>query len=77
MVKTDVLQNSLVPPHRVMSEEEKNALLTKLNVSEFQLPSIKRKDPVIENVKTKAGDIIEITRKSKTGKEYFYYRRVV
>ena len=77
MVKIDLLQHSLVPPHRVLPEAEKVALLTKLNVSEFQLPSIRRKDPIIENVKTKVGDIIQITRVSKTDSEYPYYRRVI
>lgn len=76
MAGSDLLQHSLVPVHRVLSEEEKLAVLKKFNVSEFQLPSIRKKDPAVVNLKMKAGDVIEITRDGKTG-EYMYYRRVI
>jgi len=73
----DILSHVLVPKHRILSENESDELLEKFNVSKIQLPEIKLKDPTVIAIKSKVGDVIEITRKKgATGKD-IYYRRVV
>lgn len=67
----------LVPKHRILSEEEKNQLLEKYNVSTLKLPFILSSDVMVKQIKAKVGDIIEISRKSKTAGETKYYRNVV
>lgn len=74
--KIDILKHDLVPKHKILSDEEKAKLLKKLNISEFQLPSIKHNDPVIKAIGAKKGNVIQIKRNYKTTKSTFY-RRVI
>ncbi len=74
----DVLKHNLVPPHRVMSEEEKEELKKKYRLLRFkQLPRIKVTDPAVISIGGLIGDVIEITRKSSTAGKIKYYRVVV
>jgi len=74
--KIDILKHKLVPPHRILSENEVKSLLDKLNISPVQLPTIKLKDPVIIQLNAKENDIIEIIRENPTGQNKFF-RRVI
>jgi len=65
----------LQPKHYKLKPEEAEALLTRLNISIWQLPKIKRSDPALPP-NTKIGDIIKIERKSNKGKT-IYYRAIV
>jgi DNA-directed RNA polymerase subunit H (RpoH/RPB5) len=51
--------------------------LEELNISRGQLPKILKNDPMVQKIKAKVGDIIKITRNSKTAGESVYYRVVV
>ncbi|AEC51051.1 DNA-directed RNA polymerase subunit H [Pyrococcus sp. NA2] len=73
----NIFDHVLVPEHRVLSEEEKEALLKKYRITPAQLPQIKASDPVVKALGAKPGDIIEIKRKSPTAGVYYYYRVVV
>lgn len=73
--KVDIVKHILVPKHIILSEKEKSALLENLNISAFQLPIIKIKDPIAKAINAKAEDIIKIERKGPSGK-YIYFRRV-
>ncbi|MDO8660975.1 MAG: DNA-directed RNA polymerase subunit RpoH/Rpb5 C-terminal domain-containing protein, partial [Candidatus Woesearchaeota archaeon] len=42
-----------------------------------ELPRILAKDPALEGLDAKEGDLIKITRKSMTAGEALFYRRVV
>lgn len=75
--KVDILQHVLVPAYKVMSSEETEELLAKYNVKLFNLPKIFFSDPIIKKIKAKAGDVLEITRKSKTQGTAKYYRVVI
>jgi len=72
-----IIKHLLVPEHRLISEDEKKALLAKYAITQVQLPKINIKDPAIKAIKTKQGDVIEITRKSTTAGESKYYRVVI
>jgi len=71
-----VLQHFLVPKARVLSEEEKKALLEQYGVSEEQLPKMFEDDPVAKALSAKKGNVVEFERDDGTGK-YKYYRIVV
>ena len=73
----DIFEHDLVPRHRIVSQEEKEALLKKYYVSEKQLPRISITDPAVLTIGGKLRDVVEITRKSPTSGEAKYYRIVV
>lgn len=77
LVEINVLKHSLVPKHVILSEEEKQKLLEKFNISSEQLPKISTSDPVVNFLGAKAGDILKIERKSPTAGETLYYRLVI
>jgi len=75
--KFDISQHKLVPKHIILTDEQKEDLLKKFNVSLRQLPIIRKGDPVIANIETKLGDVILIKRKSPILGESEFYRVVV
>jgi len=71
----NILENDLVPPHRVMDEEEKLSMIKKLYVTDMsQFPEISRFDPVAQAIGARPGDLLEITRSSPTAVTSKYYR---
>lgn len=72
----DVLKHELVPEHIILKEEERKALLVKLNIKPEQLPKILTNDPVVKEIGAKEGDIIKIKRTSPTAGSTIYYRLV-
>jgi len=76
-MRLDVLKNSLVPKHDVLPDDEVNSLLEELNITKGQLPKILVTDPVVKKIKAKAGDVVKITRNSKTAGTAVVYRVVV
>jgi len=65
----------LQPKHSVLKKEEAEKLLASLNVDVFQLPKMRKKDPMLPK-DIKVGDIIKIERISE-GKKVLFYRVVV
>jgi DNA-directed RNA polymerase subunit H len=74
-MEIDVLKHKLVPKHRILSENEKEELLKKYNVSLDKLPKILITDPVVKALNAKIGDVIEIERDFE-GFKSIYYRVV-
>jgi DNA-directed RNA polymerase subunit H len=75
--KLSVSKHILVPPHTKLNESEKKALLEKYKISLSELPRISIKDPAIESLKVKPGDVIKIIRKSPTAGTTVFYRSVI
>jgi len=73
----NILNHVLVPKHKILSEEEKEKLLTELNISPKQLPKISVNDPAAKAIGAKVGDIVKIIRKSQTAGTAIYYRLVI
>ncbi len=73
----DILKHSLVPSHVLLSEEEKNELMKKYNISLHQLPKIFSTDAAVKAVGAKVGDVLKIVRKSPTAGETTYFRLVI
>jgi len=76
-LKKPITAHVLVPPHRVLSDEERDELLNKYGIKVKQLPKISIKDPVIKSIGgVKPGDVVKIERGSTTAGKSVYYRMI-
>ena len=73
----DIMNHDLVPLHIIVSDDEKNELFSKYNITPDQLPKILDSDPVSISIGAKPGQIVKIIRKSHTAKEAVAYRFVI
>ncbi len=73
----DVFISRLSPKYRIMKEEEVEAILNKFKVVTRDLPKIKLTDPAVKKLNATEGNVLEITRDSKTAGDAKYYRFVV
>ena len=71
------LKHRMVPNHEILSEDEVKNLLSEYNVEKEQLPKLRVIDPTVVAAKAKVGDVIRITRESKTAGIAYYYRMVI
>ncbi len=74
--------SKLIPKHEKLSTSQIKKALKDINVSLQELPLIKRADPALQNlinegIEIDDGDVIKITRSSKTAGDVLYYRIVV
>jgi DNA-directed RNA polymerase subunit H (RpoH/RPB5) len=71
----NILEHTLVPPHRVLLESEVNKIMIKYNITDkIQFPDISRFDPVARVIGLRPGQVCNIIRASKTAIEANYYR---
>lgn len=71
----NILEHSLVPPHRILSEEELEEVKIKYNINKMShFPEISRFDPVAQVIGIRPGQVCEIIRSSKTAVSTKYYR---
>jgi DNA-directed RNA polymerase subunit H len=71
----NILEHVLVPPHRVLSNDEVNEVKKKYNIiDDTQFPDISRFDPVAQIIGIRPGQVCEIIRPSKTAIKSYYYR---
>ena len=71
----NILDHSLVPPHRVVLETETNEIMKKYNITDKTLfPDISRFDPVAKVIGLRPGQLCHIIRPSKTAIQANYYR---
>jgi len=71
------LKHRMVPNHEILSEDEVKNLLLEYNVEKEQLPKIRVVDPTVVAAKAKVGDVMRISRESKTAGIAYYYRMVI
>ena len=82
-ISFNILEHNLVPEHTLLSEEEANEVLSKLNIRKDQLPRIRKSDAairVLEKTVGKSiepGSVIKVIRQSRTAEEFVAYRVVV
>ena len=71
----NILENILVPPHSILTDEEAEGIKTKYNITHLsQFPEISRFDPVAQIIGLRPGQICKIIRPSKTAIEGVNYR---
>jgi DNA-directed RNA polymerase subunit H (RpoH/RPB5) len=71
----NILEHTLVPPHRVLSSEEAEEIKKRYNIVEdSQLPDISRFSPVSLALGIRPGEICEILRPSRTAITAPFYR---
>ncbi|NWG10267.1 DNA-directed RNA polymerase subunit H [Candidatus Bathyarchaeota archaeon] len=73
----DLFEHKLVPRHEILTQKEKEQMLTEYKVQPYQLPQIKSSDPAVKVIDARPGDILRIIRKSSTSGEHIGYRYVV
>ncbi len=72
----DVSEHELVPDHSVLDDEQIEDVLEEYNIKKTDLPKIKRTDPALPD-EAQVGDVIEVTRDSRTADQAVVYRLVV
>jgi DNA-directed RNA polymerase subunit H len=72
----DVSNHELVPDHTVLDDEEIETVMQEYNITKTDLPKIQRTDAALPDEAT-VGDVIEITRDSRTTDTATVYRLVV
>jgi DNA-directed RNA polymerase subunit H len=72
----DVSRHELVPDHAVLEDAELESVLEEYNIRKTDLPKIRRSDPALPS-EAEVGDVIEITRDSRTTDRATIYRLVV
>jgi DNA-directed RNA polymerase subunit H (RpoH/RPB5) len=75
--KFKALKHVLMYTHKKLSKKDKEELLEKYNITEQQLPSIKITDAAVQEFGAELGDVIQITRPSKTAGMTVFYRVVI
>lgn len=70
------MKHTLVPEFRILSEGEKEEVLRRFSTREENLPKIHSSDPVVKKIGAKAGELLEIKRKSEVAGQSIYYRLV-
>ena len=71
----NILDHSLVPQHRILSEVEVKSIKDNYNITQdSQFPEISRFDPVAQAIGMRPGEVCEIIRGSKTAIMTKYYR---
>jgi DNA-directed RNA polymerase subunit H (RpoH/RPB5) len=71
----NILNHELVPPHRVLSAEEADAVKKQYNImDDSQIPDISRFSPVSQVIGIRPGQLCEIIRPSKTAIKSKFYR---
>ncbi|MDD2473814.1 MULTISPECIES: DNA-directed RNA polymerase subunit H [unclassified Methanoculleus] len=73
----DVLKHEMVPDHQIMGEAEVSDLLATYHISLEQLPKIYHDDPAVKAIGADVGNVIRITRESRTAGRAEAYRLVV
>ena len=71
-----IKRHILVPLHEKLSEEEKQQLFQTYSITAKELPKIPRSDPALEGLDIQVGDVIKITRNSRTAGKTVFFRGV-
>ncbi|GAA0651749.1 DNA-directed RNA polymerase subunit H [Salarchaeum japonicum] len=72
----DVTNHELVPEHELLEEDAVESVLEEYDIERTDLPKIKRKDPALPD-DASAGDVVQITRDSRTTDTAIVYRLVI
>mmetsp|Transcript_6779 Transcript_6779/g.11951 ORF Transcript_6779/g.11951 Transcript_6779/m.11951 type:complete len:212 (+) Transcript_6779:111-746(+) len=72
----DITDHELVPKHEVLSQEEKDFLMQRYNLTDSQLPRMYTTDPITRYFGLVRGQVVKVIRSSETAGRYVTYRIV-
>jgi DNA-directed RNA polymerase I, II, and III subunit RPABC1 len=72
----NLTRHTKVPPHTILSKEEKDQLLMRYNVPLEKLPYLPLSDPIAQYYGAKKGQVMQVQRTSPEGHPYYIYRCV-
>ena len=72
----NILNNSAVPKHEILSDDEIQEIFENVDFDISQLPKIAKDDPVSLAIGAEEGQVLKITRKSETAGIFVTYRLV-
>jgi len=71
----NIMNHQLVPPHKVLSDEEKTEVKKRFNILEdTQIPDMSRFSPVSQVIGIRPGEFCKVIRPSKTSIKSEFYR---
>lgn len=70
-------KHSFVPPHRLLTKDEENAMLTGIHSEKKDLPRIHQNDPPIVWIGGEVGDVVEIQQYSESAAISYEYRVII
>ena len=71
----NIMKHQLVPPHKVLSDEEKTEVKKRFNIlKDTQIPDISRFSPVSQVIGIRPGEFCKVIRPSKTSIKSEFYR---
>jgi len=71
----NIMKHQLVPPHKVLSDEEKTEVKKRFNIlKDTQIPDISRFSPVSQVIGIRPGEFCKVIRPSKTSINSEFYR---
>lgn len=73
----NITRHDFVPKQTIISEKQKQELLSHYNISPLQLPYIFDTDPISKYLGAEEGQVIKIERKVATSGRYTVYRYVI
>ena len=72
----NITRHKKVPPHLILSKEEKDKLLMQYNVPLDKLPYLPLSDPIAQYYGARKGQVVRVQRTSPEGHPYYVYRCV-
>jgi len=71
----NIMNHQLVPPHKVLNEEEKTEIKKRYNIlNDTQIPDISRFSPVSQVIGIRPGEFCQVIRPSRTSIKSEFYR---
>jgi len=71
----NIMKHQLVPPHKVLSDEEKTEVKKRFNIlNDTQIPDMSRFSPVSQVIGIRPGEVCKVIRPSKTSIKSEFYR---
>ncbi len=71
----NIMNHQLVPPHKVLSDEEKTEVKKRFNIlKDTQIPDMSRFSPVSQVIGIRPGEFCKVIRPSKTSIKSEFYR---
>ncbi|MBT4447034.1 DNA-directed RNA polymerase subunit H [archaeon] len=69
--------HSFIPEHTLLNDKQKAEILASYHISIRELPKILATDAAVKDLEPNQGDIVKITRESRSAGVSTYYRVII